>query len=119
MKITCQNCKHTENIELFEYRKNSKMYLTKVMFSFKDLEVVKPFKGYVIICFACQHFTIFSKKLFGLEYVETFKYGEHHELECGLDTSPSRIFDMVYTMAHDTNAPDHVIKKLAEMKKFK
>ena len=42
MKITCQNCKHTENIELFEYRKNSKMYLTKVMFSFKDLDAVKP-----------------------------------------------------------------------------
>ena len=120
-KITCQNCKHTETIKELDSRKNLKMFMTKTYFDFEEgLESRRGLVVYVVICFSCKHFTLFAKKLFGVEYFETFKYNSSRELDCGLHARPYQIFSLVYNMVHDINFSGsfgHMIKELEKMKR--
>ena len=69
-QLTCPNCKHTEDIENMNFRKNSKMYMAKLYLQQKqnpELEI------YTFICFSCNHLTNFAGKIVGdVEYFQIF-----------------------------------------------
>jgi len=119
-KLTCQNCKHTEDIKDMNIRENSKMYMIKTYYQLVEhpgLDI------YLAVCFSCESLIVFAAKLLGgVEYFETIKIPSSgsKNLSCRFDDNhepnTSQEFHGIYNYAHDTGAPDHVLQKLERIK---
>ena len=117
-QLTCPNCKHTEDIENMNYRKNSKMFMAKLYLQQKqnpELEI------YTFICFSCNHLTNYAGKIFGgPEYFETYKHDSDVKFENYYDIHGERNqFQAMKTLVADTNYNnnlDHVEENFKKIK---
>ena len=117
-QLTCPNCKHTEDIENMNFRKNSKMYMAKLYLQQKqnpELEI------YTFICFSCNHLTNFAGKIVGdVEYFETYKHDSDVKFENYYDIHGERNqFQAIKTLVADTNYNnnlDHVEENFKKIK---
>ena len=114
-KLICQNCKHVEDVKDMNTRENSKMYMQKAgvrHLDHPDLHI------YVAICFSCESLILFASKfLGGVEYFETVKLPRSGliSFSCGIEGNTWSLFNFIYNVTH-SNGPDHVFKKLKEIK---
>ena len=136
-QLTCLNCKHTEDIENMNFRKNSKIFMSRA-------GIVNSWESgldiYTMLCFACKHLTNFAsdptnesgKAIKGVQYFETFKYNDTSQLKYDLDPTGNQVFNHVTTYIRETNGTnktllelgrgdknktlDHVIENLKELK---
>ena len=117
-QLTCPNCKHAEDIENMNFRKNSKMYMAKLYLQQKqnpELEI------YTFICFSCNHLTNYAGKIFGgPEYFETYKHDSDVKFENYYDIHGERNqFQAMKTLVADTNYNnnlDHVEENFKKIK---
>ena len=117
-QLTCSNCKHTEDIENMNNRKNSKMFMAKLYLQQKqnpELEI------YTFICFSCNHLTNYAGQIFGgPEYFETYKHDSDVKFENYYDIHGERNqFQAMKTLVADTNYDnnlDHVEENFEKIK---
>ena len=117
-QLTCPNCKHTEDIETMNSRKDSKMYMAKLYLQQKqnpELEI------YTFICFSCNHLTNYAGQIFGgPEYFETYKHDSDVKFENYYDIHGERNqFQAMKTLVADTNYNnnlDHVEENFKKIK---
>jgi len=134
-QLTCLNCKHTEDIENMNFRKNSKIFMARkgIVVSWESgLDI------YTILCFACKHLTNFAsdptnesgKAIGGVQYFETFRYDSTEELKYDFNPTGKYVFHYVKvdieesSVVHSVLAErgktdktlDHVIENLKELK---
>ena len=117
-QLTCPNCKHTEDIENMNNRKNSKMFMAKLYLQQKqnpELEI------YTFICFSCNHLTNYAGQIFGgPEYFETYKHDSDVKFENYYDIHGERNqFQAMKTLVADTNYNnnlDHVEENFKKIK---
>ena len=121
-KLICPNCKHEEQIDNLNKRKDSKMFLARLHLQHK---VHKNLDIYTFICFECSHITNYvadimnssGRSIEGVEYFETYKYDDHKENNDYWDGENK--FQALKQMARDLHIVmkwDHIIKLFDEIK---
>ena len=117
-QLTCQNCKHTEDIENMNFRKDSKMYMMKLYLQQRENPELQI---YTFICFSCNHLTNYAGKIFGgPEYFETYKYDANVKFdnyhEAYGEKNQFQSMKRLVTDINYNNLLDHVVENFKKIK---
>ena len=117
-QLTCPNCKHTEDIENMNFRKDSKMYMMKLYLQQRENPELQI---YTFICFSCNHLTNYAGKIFGgPEYFETYKYDANVKFdnyhEAYGEKNQFQSMKRLVTDINYNNLLDHVVENFKKIK---
>jgi|TARA_B100001964_G_scaffold240671_1_gene311030 hypothetical protein len=117
-QLTCPNCKHTEDIENMNFRKNSKIYMIKLYLQQRENPELQI---YTFICFSCNHLTNYAGKIFGgPEYFETYKYDANVKFdnyhEAYGEKNQFQSMKRLVTDINYNNLLDHVVENFKKIK---